>query len=169
MTDSSSLELWVNTDISKHEDYIFLLDDGYCKQELDEKKEKKIHRISHRLRELIHVRPRAPPSLPFLLRLFLFLQLYTTAFAFAINLPKRLTPIMGWNNCQLDCAPVYPNNAIVRATAKLLRSTGLATIGYTHLNLDDAWMSPERTHTGHLQANPDRFPNFTETLGYVRR
>ena len=75
---------------------------------------------------------------------------------------------MGWNNCQLDCAPVYPNNAIVRATAKLLRSTGLATIGYTHLNLDDAWMSPERTHTGHLQANPDRFPNFTETLGYVR-
>ena len=81
---------------------------------------------------------------------------------------RGATPILGWNNCQLDCAPVFPNDAIVRSTAVLLRSTGLADAGYTHLNLDDAWMSYQRDLSGSLQPNTTRFPNFTDTLAFVR-
>ena len=28
------------------------------------------------------------------------------------------TPILGWNNCQLDCGPRFPTDALVRATAR---------------------------------------------------
>ena len=79
------------------------------------------------------------------------------------------TPILGWNNCQLDCGPRFPTDALVRATALQLHSTGLAAAGYTHLNLDDAWMAFARDPVTQRQV-PDaaRFPDFPRTLRFIR-
>jgi alpha-galactosidase len=48
-----------------------------------------------------------------------------------------LKPPMGWNSwnhfgCQI-------NETIIKQTADLLVSTGLAAKGYTYVNLDDCW------------------------------
>ena len=76
-------------------------------------------------------------------------------------------PIMGWNNCQIDCGPWAPDDALVRSTAALLDRSGLAAAGYRHLNLDDAWMQ-ERSADGQLQPNTTRFPDFDGTMAFVR-
>ena len=82
---------------------------------------------------------------------------------------RGATPIIGWNNCQLDCGPLYPDDALVRATARALHTTGLFAAGYEHLNLDDAWMARGRDPVTKRQV-PDamRFPDFLATLGFVR-
>jgi alpha-galactosidase len=77
-------------------------------------------------------------------------------------------PIMGWNNCQIDCGPWAPDDNLVRSTAFLLNHTGLAAAGYTYLNLDDAWMATNRTADGKQQPNPLRFPDFLATIAYVK-
>lgn len=81
--------------------------------------------------------------------------------------PPDFLPVMGWNNCQLDCGPVEPNDALVRAAALQLNALGLAAAGYTHLNLDGAWMG-ERASDGRPTPNATRFPDWNATLAFVR-
>lgn len=48
-----------------------------------------------------------------------------------------LTPPMGWNSWNhFGCAI---NETIIKKTADLLVSTGLAAKGYKYVNLDDCW------------------------------
>jgi alpha-galactosidase len=66
------------------------------------------------------------------------------------------TPPMGWNTwnkfgCNL-------NEAIVKATADALVSSGMQAAGYEYVNLDDCWMKG-RDSSGKLQWNPTTFPS----------
>ena len=41
---------------------------------------------------------------------------------------------------------------------------GYRDAGYEYVNLDDCWQAPNRTATGHLAANPERFPSGIKAL-----
>ena len=47
------------------------------------------------------------------------------------------TPPMGWNSWNHFACKI--NETIVKQTADLLVSTGLAAKGYKYLNIDDCW------------------------------
>ena len=67
------------------------------------------------------------------------------------------TPPMGFNSWyQFRCAVSETN---MLATAHALVSSGLATLGYKYVNLDDCWMASTRASDGQLQADPTRFPH----------
>ena len=91
-----------------------------------------------------------------------------TAASRAPSAKRGATPMMGWNNCQVDCGVWAPDDELVRSTAVALNRSGLSAAGYTHLHLDDAWMSSTRAADGRLQPNASRFPNFTDTMAFVR-
>lgn len=66
--------------------------------------------------------------------LLLFLLL-TSILALDNGLGK--TPPMGWNSWNRFGCNI--NETLIRQTADLLVSTGLAAKGYKYLNLDDCW------------------------------
>ena len=73
-----------------------------------------------------------------------------------------LTPPMGWNSwnhygCNID-------EALIKATADALVSTGLREAGYTYVNLDDCWHGA-RDDNGNIQPDPERFPSGMKALG----
>ena len=43
--------------------------------------------------------------------------------------------------------------------AMAIEKTGLRALGYKYINLDDAWGANERNATGHMVADPTRFPS----------
>ena len=68
---------------------------------------------------------------------------------------------MGWNSwnkfgCDIDEAKTL---GALQALAEFLE------YGYSHFNLDDCWMSPNRTIEGKYAADPDRFPSGMKALG----
>jgi alpha-galactosidase len=73
-----------------------------------------------------------------------------------------LTPPMGWNSwnhygCNID-------EALIKATADALVSSGLRAAGYTYVNLDDCWHGT-RDGDGNIQPDPVRFPSGMKALG----
>lgn len=44
-------------------------------------------------------------------------------------------------------------------------STGLSSLGYSYINIDDCWQADTRDADGRLQANSTRFPSGMEALG----
>jgi alpha-galactosidase len=67
------------------------------------------------------------------------------------------TPPMGWNGYNQYRDKV--TEAIVRANAAALVSSGLAALGYRYVLLDGGWAAPTRDAAGNLQADPARFPH----------
>jgi len=67
-----------------------------------------------------------------------------------------LRPVLGWNSWNVFRDAL--DEAVVRDTARLLVSTGLAAKGYVFLNMDDTWAMAERNATGWLVADPVKFP-----------
>lgn len=66
------------------------------------------------------------------------------------------TPPMGfntWNRFGMDI-----NERLIQETMDALVASGLAGLGYVHLNIDDGWMAPERSASGALVPDPARFP-----------
>jgi len=53
---------------------------------------------------------------------------------------------------------------VVLKTAKAFVDLGLKDLGYTYLNIDDCWSLKQRNSTGHLQADPAKFPNGMDGL-----
>ena len=79
----------------------------------------------------------------------------------AILLPK--TPILGfstWNHFAENI-----DEALIKEVADALVSSGLRDLGYTFVNLDDVWAADQRNATGHIVADPRRFPSGAESLG----
>lgn len=72
--------------------------------------------------------------------------------------PKLLpTPPMGFNNwARFECDL---NETLFTETAQSMVSRGLLAAGYNRLNLDDCWMTHERTANGVLQWNATLFPH----------
>eukprot|EP00897_Mesotaenium_endlicherianum_P009092 jgi/Mesen1/8210/ME000442S07489 len=73
------------------------------------------------------------------------------------------TPQMGWNSwnrfgCNID-------EELIKSTADTLVSSGLAALGYNHLNLDDCWAELTRDTEGRLTARNSTFPSGMKALG----
>jgi alpha-galactosidase len=66
------------------------------------------------------------------------------------------TPPMGFNNWNAFGCDV--NEALIRETADVLVSSGLADLGYEYVNIDDCWSSRERGPDGRLVPDPVKFP-----------
>ena len=49
-------------------------------------------------------------------------------------------------------------------TAKAFLDLGLKDLGYTHVNIDDCWSLKNRNSTGHLVADPAKFPKGIDGL-----
>jgi alpha-galactosidase len=78
------------------------------------------------------------------------------------DLSLARTPPMGWNSwnhygCNID-------EALIKATADALVSSGLRDAGYTYVNLDDCWHGA-RDEGGNIQPDPVRFPSGMKALG----
>jgi len=70
---------------------------------------------------------------------------------------------MGWNTwntfaCEID-------EILIKDTADIMISEGLVELGYNYLNLDDCWMSHDRTVNGTYQADHIKFPSGMGALG----
>jgi alpha-galactosidase len=73
------------------------------------------------------------------------------------------TPPMGWNSWNLFQGKV--NDAIVRAMADVMVSSGMRDAGYTYVNIDDTWEG-ERDGNGEIHANR-KFPDMKALADYV--
>ena len=54
--------------------------------------------------------------------------------------------------------------AVVLNTAKAFVDLGLKDLGYVYVNIDDCWSSKQRNSTGHLVADPTKFPKGIDGL-----
>jgi len=72
-----------------------------------------------------------------------------------------ITPQMGWNSWNHFACNV--NETVVRATADLLISTGLAKLGYVYVNVDDCW-AYNRNADMQITADPKSFPSGMKAL-----
>uniref|UniRef100_A0A1D1Y471 Alpha-galactosidase n=1 Tax=Anthurium amnicola TaxID=1678845 RepID=A0A1D1Y471_9ARAE len=72
------------------------------------------------------------------------------------------TPQMGWNSwnhfqCNIDVQ-------MIKETANAMVSTGLASLGYKYINLDDCWAELNRDSQGNLVAKASTFPSGIKSL-----
>ncbi|KAI8917494.1 alpha-galactosidase I from Mortierella Vinacea [Powellomyces hirtus] len=71
---------------------------------------------------------------------------------------------MGWNSWNsFHCNEI--DEKLIRDTADILVSSGLAAVGYTYLTIDDCWSSGRDPKTGDLVADPQKFPSGMASLG----
>ena len=92
----------------------------------------------------------------------------------AIDNGLAARPGLGWNSdyC-LACGEAaalggYQNEAYVRQIADFLKSSGLASLGYTSVNMDASWDLPTRDANGDLQPDPKLWPSgLASTVAYV--
>jgi alpha-galactosidase len=72
------------------------------------------------------------------------------------------TPPMGWSSWNhFGCSIT---EADVEATVRALDRDGLRSAGYRYINVDDCWQASKRDSTGHLAADPSRFPDGIKAL-----
>lgn len=69
---------------------------------------------------------------------------------------------MGWNNWNTFGCDI--NEGLVRQTADLLVSSGMAAAGYQYVNIDDCWSTWQRNSNGDLVADPRKFPSGMKAL-----
>ncbi|PKA60408.1 Alpha-galactosidase [Apostasia shenzhenica] len=72
------------------------------------------------------------------------------------------TPPMGWNSwnhfqCKID-------ENMIRETANAVVATGLASLGYKYINLDDCWAELNRNSQGNLVPKASTFPSGIKAL-----
>ena len=68
------------------------------------------------------------------------------------------TPSLGFNTWDITGRNAsFPNAAHLKETADLFVSTGLASAGFTFLNLDDCWMTVARDSKGRQVPDPLKF------------
>lgn len=68
-----------------------------------------------------------------------------------------MTPPMGWNSWNTFATNI--DEKLVKETADIMVSSGLAAAGYNYIVLDDGWMTHERDVNGDLVPDPVKFPN----------
>jgi alpha-galactosidase len=74
-----------------------------------------------------------------------------------------LTPPLGWNSWNSWCCEI--DDAKVRAAADAMVSSGLASFGYSYINIDDCWQG-KRDANGYIQPN-EKFPDMKALADYV--
>ncbi|AXB58817.1 glycoside hydrolase family 27 protein [Flavobacterium fluviale] len=73
-----------------------------------------------------------------------------------------MTPPMGWNSWNTFATNI--DEKLVKETADIMVSSGLAAAGYNYIVLDDGWMTHERDANGDLVPDPEKFPNGMKSL-----
>jgi alpha-galactosidase len=73
-----------------------------------------------------------------------------------------MTPPMGWNSWNTFATNI--DEKMVKETADILVSSGMAAAGYNYIVLDDGWMTKERDASGDLVPDPIKFPGGMEHL-----
>lgn len=68
-----------------------------------------------------------------------------------------MTPPMGWNSWNTFATNI--DEKLVKETADIMVSSGMAAAGYNYIVLDDGWMTKERDVNGDLVPDPAKFPN----------
>ncbi|WP_182877876.1 lectin [Microbispora sp. H10670] len=67
------------------------------------------------------------------------------------------TPQLGWNDWNSFGCNV--NDSLIRQTADIMVSSGMAAAGYQYVNIDDCWSTKSRNASGDLVPDPQKFPN----------
>ena len=67
-----------------------------------------------------------------------------------------MTPPMGWNSWNTFETNI--DEKLVKETADIMVSSGMAAAGYNYIVLDDGWMTKERDTNGDLVPDPVKFP-----------
>lgn len=70
---------------------------------------------------------------------------------------------MGWNSWNKFHCNI--NETLIKQTADLLVSTGLAEKGYKYLNLDDCWQVDRNKTSGEIIEDRTKFPSGMAALG----
>ncbi|MTH15768.1 glycoside hydrolase family 27 protein [Flavobacterium sp. LC2016-01] len=73
-----------------------------------------------------------------------------------------MTPPMGWNSWNTFATNI--DEKLVKETADIMVSSGLAAAGYNYIVLDDGWMTRERDANGDLVPDPVKFPSGMKAL-----
>lgn len=73
-----------------------------------------------------------------------------------------MTPPMGWNSW--NTFETHIDEKLVKETADIMVSSGMAAAGYTYIVLDDGWMTKERDANGNLVPDPVKFPSGMKDL-----
>ncbi|KAI0035971.1 glycoside hydrolase family 27 protein [Vararia minispora EC-137] len=71
-------------------------------------------------------------------------------------------PVMGYNTWNAFACNI--NETLVLETASLLKSLGLADLGYNYMNIDDCWAEKERAADGSLVPSLTNFPSGMKNL-----
>jgi alpha-galactosidase len=95
------------------------------------------------------------------MRLLLLIALLAVAMGLDNGLGK--TPPMGWNSWNKFHCDI--NETLIKETADLLVSTGLAAKGYKYVNLDDCWQIDRNTTTKEIIEDKTKFPSGMGALG----
>ncbi|KAH7690000.1 alpha-galactosidase protein [Dioscorea alata] len=69
---------------------------------------------------------------------------------------------MGWNSWNHFYCGI--NEQLIKETADALVSTGLSSLGYQYVNLDDCWAESDRDSEGNLVAKGSTFPSGIKSL-----
>ncbi|MEW9552970.1 lectin [Nonomuraea sp. NPDC050783] len=85
-----------------------------------------------------------------------------TSPAAALDNGLARTPPMGWNDWNSFGCNV--NDGLIRQTADIMVSSGMAAAGYTYVNIDDCWSTRSRNANGDLVPDPQKFPNGIKAL-----
>ncbi|XP_076958267.1 alpha-galactosidase 3-like [Bidens hawaiensis] len=72
------------------------------------------------------------------------------------------TPQMGWNSWNFFACNI--SETLIKETADALISTGLADLGYNHVNIDDCWEALTRDIKGRLVPDSKTFPSGIKAL-----
>jgi alpha-galactosidase len=79
-----------------------------------------------------------------------------------------LTPPMGFNDWNAFACNV--SEAKIKQAADFIVSSGLKSLGYNYVNVDDCWMASSRSSNGSLVADAKKFPDGIKALaGYVHK
>lgn len=79
-----------------------------------------------------------------------------------------LTPPMGFNDWNAFACNV--TEAKIKQAADFMVSSGLKSLGYNYVNVDDCWMASSRDSHGNLVANAKKFPDGIKALAdYVHK
>ena len=73
-----------------------------------------------------------------------------------------MTPPMGWNSWNTFDTNI--DEKLVKETADIMVSSGMAIAGYKYIVLDDGWMAKERDQNGNLVTDSIKFPSGMKSL-----
>jgi alpha-galactosidase len=84
------------------------------------------------------------------------LVLVVTSPARALENGLSRTPALGWNTWNAFGCDV--SEQLIRQSADVMVSSGMAAAGYQYVNIDDCWMTHSRDAAGNLVPDPVKFP-----------